>query len=102
MNLYTIIFIIKFKFIRCSINLLNKTKVQVSIIIEYYVCVNLFDYVDVFGGARGEQMFSRVPNLSTNDIKQIVDSLNRPPFMSNLSLVEFDDKAPLELLELLN
>ena len=47
-------------------------------------------------------MFSRVPNLSTNDIKQIVDSLNRPPFMSNLSLVEFDDKAPLELLELLN
>jgi len=32
----------------------------------------------------------------------IVDGLNRPPFMSNLSLVEFDDKAPLELLELLN
>jgi hypothetical protein len=62
----------------------------------------LIDCIDVFGGARGEQMFSRVPNLSTNDIKQIVDSLNRPPFMSNLSLVEFDDKAPLELLELLN
>ena len=32
----------------------------------------------------------------------IVDGLNRPPFMCNLSLVEFDDKAPLELLELLN
>jgi len=31
-----------------------------------------------------------------------VDALNRPPFMSNLSLVEFDDKPPLELLELLN
>jgi len=43
-----------------------------------------------------------VPNISTTDIKAIVDSLNRPPFMSNLSLVEFDDKAPLELLELLN
>ena len=38
----------------------------------------------------------------TNEIKQIVDALNRPPFMSNLSLVEFDDKPPLELLELLN
>jgi len=32
----------------------------------------------------------------------IVDGLNRPPFMCNLSLVEFDDLAPLELLELLN
>ena len=40
--------------------------------------------------------------LDTNEIKQIVDALNRPPFMSNLSLVEFDDKPPLELLELLN
>ena len=40
--------------------------------------------------------------MSTNEIKLIVDGLNRPPFMSNLSLVEFDDKAPLELLELLN
>jgi len=34
--------------------------------------------------------------------KLIVDALNRPPFMCNLSLVEFDDKAPLEYLELLN
>jgi len=40
--------------------------------------------------------------IDTNEIKQIVDALNRPPFMSNLSLVEFDDKPPLELLELLN
>ncbi len=40
--------------------------------------------------------------VDTTEIKQIVDSLNRPPFMSNLSLVEFDDKPPLELLELLN
>lgn len=32
----------------------------------------------------------------------IVDGLNRPPHMLNLSLVEFDDKAPLELLEILN
>ena len=40
--------------------------------------------------------------MSTTEIKIIVDGLNKPPFMSNLSLVEFDDKAPLELLELLN
>ena len=32
----------------------------------------------------------------------IVDGLNRPPFMCHLSMVEFDDKAPLELLELIN
>ena len=48
------------------------------------------------------KLFSKAPALSTNEIKMIVDGLNRPPFMSNLSLVEFDDKAPLELLELLN
>ena len=49
-----------------------------------------------------EKVFTKAPNLSTTDIKQIVDGLNRPPFMSNLSLVEFDDKIALELLELLN
>jgi hypothetical protein len=38
-----------------------------------------------------EKIFSKAPNLSTTDIKLIVDGLNRPPFMSNLSLVEFDD-----------
>jgi hypothetical protein len=62
-------------------------------------------YIDagVFGSSmHAEKVFSKAPNLSTTDIKQIVDGLNRPPFMSNLSLVEFDDKAPLELLELLN
>ena len=48
------------------------------------------------------RVFSKAPALSTNDIKIIVDNMNKPPFMSNLSLVEFDDKAPLELLELLN
>ena len=53
-------------------------------------------------GTGKNQTFAKVPALSTNDIKQIVDGLNRPPFMTNLSLVEFDDKAPLELLELLN
>lgn len=31
-----------------------------------------------------------------------MDGLNRPPFMCHLSMVEFDDKAPLELLELIN
>ena len=45
---------------------------------------------------------SKAPSLGTNEIKVIVDSLNRPPFMMNLSLVEFDDKAPLEYLEILN
>ena len=53
-------------------------------------------------GTGKNQTFAKVPSLSTTDIKQIVDGLNRPPFMTNLSLVEFDDKAPLELLELLN
>ena len=48
------------------------------------------------------KVFSKAPGLNTTEIKQIVDGLNRPPFMCNLSLVEFDDKAPLELLELLN
>ncbi len=55
----------------------------------------------MFGTGKG-QTFAKVPSLMTSDIKQIVDCLNRPPFMTNLSLVEFDDKAPLELLELLN
>ena len=54
------------------------------------------------GGPGGKQVFAKAPSLSTAEIKMIVDGLNRPPFMSNLSLVEFDDKAPLELLELLN
>jgi len=31
-----------------------------------------------------------------------VDGLNRPPFMCHLSMVEFDDKQALELLELVN
>ena len=47
-------------------------------------------------------MFSKAPNLNTTEIRQIVDGLNRPPFMQHLSMVEFDDKAPLELLELVN
>ena len=50
----------------------------------------------------GQKVFSKAPPLSTAEIKQIVDGLNRPPFMMNLSLVEFDDKAPLEYLEILN
>lgn len=32
----------------------------------------------------------------------MVEQLNRPPFMLHLSLYEFDDKPPLELLEMLN
>lgn len=32
----------------------------------------------------------------------VIDQLNRPPFMMHLTLYEFDDKPPLELLEILN
>ena len=57
----------------------------------------------MFGSSTpAQKIFAKAPPLSTNEIKQIVDGLNRPPFMMNLSLVEFDDKAPLELLEILN
>jgi intraflagellar transport protein 81 len=56
----------------------------------------------LFGSKTPARTFSKAPALNTTDIKQIVDGLNRPPFMCNLSLVEFDDKPPLELLELLN
>jgi len=49
-----------------------------------------------------QKLFSKPPNLNTNEIKIIVDGLNKPPFMCHLSMVEFDDKAPLELLELVN
>lgn len=49
-----------------------------------------------------EKILSKAPNLNTNEIKAVVDGLNRPPFMCHLSMVEFDDKAPLELLELVN
>jgi intraflagellar transport protein 81 len=56
----------------------------------------------LFGQKTPARTFSKAPALTTSDIKAIVDGLNRPPFMCNLSLVEFDDKAPLELLELLN
>jgi intraflagellar transport protein 81 len=54
---------------------------------------------DAGGKAR---LFSKAPNLNTSEIKMIVDGLNKPPFMCHLSMVEFDDKAPLELLELVN
>lgn len=57
----------------------------------------------VFGTATPQtKLYGKAPTLGTNEIKLIVDALNRPPFMCNLSLVEFDDKAPLEYLELLN
>jgi len=56
----------------------------------------------LFGSKTPAKTFGKAPVITTNDIKQIVDGLNRPPFMCNLSLVEFDDKPPLENLELLN
>ncbi|CAI2387734.1 unnamed protein product [Moneuplotes crassus] len=55
----------------------------------------------IFGG-EGKQKTQQLKNLTTAEIKNIVGGLNRPPFMCNLSLVDFDDKTPLELLELLN
>ena len=60
------------------------------------------DPADNYGGQAKQKVFGKAPNLNTADIKQIVDGLNRPPFMQHLSMVEFDDKAPLELLELVN
>ena len=53
-------------------------------------------------GGNAAKVFNKAPNLNTAEIKVIVDGLNRPPFMQHLSMVEFDDKAPLELLELIN
>ena len=44
----------------------------------------------------------KATNLSTSEIRQMVEVLNRPPFSMNMSLVELDDKSALELLELLN
>ena len=41
-------------------------------------------------------------HTATDQIRQIVEHLNKPPLNCQLSLVEFDDKPPLELLELLN
>ena len=41
-----------------------------------------------------KQNLALTPYLATQEIKQIVDGLNRPPFMCNLSLVDFDDKTP--------
>ena len=62
----------------------------------------ILDTGGIFNTTPATKLFAKAPALSTNEIKLIVDGLNRPPFMSNLSLVEFDDKAPLEYLELLN
>ena len=56
----------------------------------------------MFQGPGNSKVFAKASSLRTGESKMIVDGLNRPPFMSNLSMVEFEDKAPLELLELLN
>ncbi len=40
--------------------------------------------------------------IGTDEIRMIVSALNNPPFVMNLTLVSFDEKSPLELLELLN
>ena len=61
----------------------NLSKCLYSIVFICYMAVAIFyaDFLNLF-------------ELDTNEIKQVVDTLNRPPFMCNLSLVEFDDKAP--------
>ena len=41
-------------------------------------------------------------HIGTEELRQIVGILNQPPFLLNLTLVGFDEKQPLELLELLN
>ena len=41
-------------------------------------------------------------NIATQEIKVIVDGLNRPPFMWNLSLVDFDDKTPYGHISITN
>lgn len=56
----------------------------------------------MFNQRAGQSSFSKAPHLNTTEIKLTVDNLNRPPFMCNLSMVEFDDKAPMELIDLIN
>lgn len=53
-------------------------------------------------GGQSQGAFSKAPHLNTTEIKMAVDMLNRPPFMCNLSMVEFDDKAPMELIDMVN
>ena len=56
-----------------------------------------------FGGYEKSQT-RHLPNLhvTTEEIKEIVQCLNSPPFSKTLTLVSFDEKTPHELLELLN
>jgi hypothetical protein len=56
---------------------------------------------------RGFEKARQLPTLglqtaSTEDIREIVQCLNSPPFNLGLTLVSFDELSPLELLELLN
>ena len=55
-----------------------------------------------FGQQQVEQRVQKIKALQANDIKFVVEQLNRPPFMCHLTSYEFDDKPPLELLETLN
>jgi len=41
-------------------------------------------------------------NYTVDDVKFIVETLNRPPFSQKLTLVSFDKKSPLELLQVVN
>ena len=47
-------------------------------------------------------MHNGARDLNSQKIKLIVDGMSRMPFMYHPSMIEFDDKAPFELLELIN
>jgi Intraflagellar transport 81 calponin homology domain len=40
--------------------------------------------------------------VGTNELRQIVGGLNSEPFRMGLTLVSFDEKSPMELVEILN
>ena len=54
------------------------------------------------GGPRRGPIAARHQHIGTEEIKQIVYALNREPFNENLTLVVFDEKSSIELLEILN
>jgi len=45
---------------------------------------------------------SQIVAVGTEEMRKIVEALNREPFHERLTLVSFDEKTPLNLLELLN
>mmetsp|Transcript_22537 Transcript_22537/g.36233 ORF Transcript_22537/g.36233 Transcript_22537/m.36233 type:complete len:718 (+) Transcript_22537:61-2214(+) len=59
--------------------------------------------MDFDGGYGGElEMKDSQDDGQMAEIRFIVESLNQPPYDLNLTLIEFDSKAPLELLQIVN